>query len=397
MKTEALADTVKKITLDNGNTITLIGTAHVSKNSVEDVERIMNENHPDMVCIELDKGRYSSKTEGKKYSDTSLRKIFKEGKTFLVLANTALASFQKKMGAQTGISPGEEILSAAKIAQEKGIPFTLCDRDITVTLKRAWAKSSLWNKAKLLGALISSAFDKEEIKPEELEELKKGDSIENMMGELAKELPQAKEALIDERDRYLATSIYKCEGKNKVAVIGAGHAGGIIKTIEKLEKNEIKTDLSDISTVPKPSKLGKIAGWIIPAAIIAFVVYSCITYGFDQGIKYFLLWAASNAGGAMLFAILSNAHPLNWLVAAISAPIAVMNPLVGVGVFTGIAESELRKPTVNDFEKISDDISSFKGWYKNRVLHAFLVFIATSIGSILGTFVIFPIVMKFFG
>ncbi|MCR5761094.1 MAG: TraB/GumN family protein [Sphaerochaetaceae bacterium] len=397
MKTEAVSDTIKKITLDNGNTITLVGTAHVSKNSVEDVERIIDQENPDMICIELDKGRYTSKTEGKKYSETSLRKIFKEGKAFLVLANTALASFQKKLGAQTGISPGEEILSGARIAQERGIPFTLCDRDITVTLKRAWAMSSLFDKAKLLGALISSAFDKEEIKAEDLEELKKGEAIENMMGELAKELPQAKAALIDERDRYLATSIYNCEGKNKVAIIGAGHANGIVKTIEKLEKNEISTDLSKIETVPPPSKAGKVVSWLVPLAIVAFVLYSCFNYGFEQGVKYFLLWAASNAGGSMLFAILSNAHPLNWIVAAVSAPVAVMNPLIGVGVFTGIAESELRKPAVKDFETVSDDIASVKGWFKNRVLHAFLIFITTSIGSILGTFVLFPIVLKIFG
>lgn len=397
MKTEAVSDTIKKITLDNGNTITLVGTAHVSKNSVEDVERIIDQENPDMICLELDSGRFKTKTEGQKYSETSLRKIFKEGKAFLVLANTALASFQKKLGKQTGIAPGEEILSGAKIAQERGIPFTLCDREISVTLKRAWAMSSLMDKAKLLGALISSAFDKEEIKEEDLEELKKGEAIENMMGELAKELPQAKAALIDERDRYLATSIYKCEGKNKVAIIGAGHANGIVKTIEKLEKNELSTDLTTIESVPSPSKIGKFASWIVPLAILGFVLYSCLNYGFDQGVRYFLLWAASNAGGSMLFAILSNAHPLNWIVAAVSAPVAVMNPLIGVGVFTGIAESELRKPSVRDFETISDEISTLKGWFKNRVLHAFLIFITTSIGSILGTFVIFPIVLRIFG
>ncbi len=397
MNVEKVSDTINKIFLDNGDEIILVGTAHVSQNSVDEVRQVIEEESPDRICLELDKGRYDSKTKESSYANMDLVKVFKEGKTFLLLANTALASFQKKMGTQTGSAPGEEILGAGKIATEKGIPFSLCDREIQVTLKRAWSKSNLWNKAKLIGTLLSSAFDKEEFKPEELEELKKSDTLQEMMNELAKELPGAKEALIDERDRYLATNIMEAPGHKKVAVIGAGHANGIIKTIEKLEKGELSKDLSDISQAPKPSKAGKIAGWAVPIAIIAIVVIVGFMQGFDQGLKYFIIWACTNSLTTVLFSILSYAHPLNWLVSAIAAPIAVLNPAIGVGIITGIAEAKLRKPKVKDFETISDDISSFKGWFKNRVLHAFTVFFATSIGSILGTFVLFPIMLKIFG
>ena len=397
MNVEKISDTINKIFLDNGDEIILVGTAHVSQNSVDEVRQVIEEENPDRICLELDKGRYDSKTKESSYANMDLVKVFKEGKTFLLLANTALASFQKKMGTQTGSAPGEEILGAGKIATEKGIPFSLCDREIQVTLKRAWAKSNLWNKAKLIGTLLSSAFDKEEFKPEELEELKKSDTLQEMMNELAKELPGAKEALIDERDRYLATNILEAPGHKKVAVIGAGHANGIIKTIGKLEKGELSKDLSDISQAPKPSKAGKIAGWAVPIAIIAIVVIVGFMQGFDQGLKYFVIWACTNSLTTVLFSILSYAHPLNWLVSAIAAPIAVLNPAIGVGIITGIAEAKLRKPKVKDFETISDDISTFKGWFKNRVLHAFTVFFATSIGSILGTFVLFPIMLKIFG
>ena len=397
MNVEKVSDTINKIFLDNGDEIILVGTAHVSQNSVDEVRQVIEEENPDRICLELDKGRYDSKTKESSYANMDLVKVFKEGKTFLLLANTALASFQKKMGTQTGSAPGEEILGAGKIATEKGIPFSLCDREIQVTLKRAWAKSNLWNKAKLIGTLLSSAFDKEEFKPEELEELKKSDTLQEMMNELAKELPGAKEALIDERDRYLATNIMEAPGHKKVAVIGAGHANGIIKTIGKLEKGELSKDLSDISQAPKPSKAGKIAGWAVPIAIIAIVVIVGFMQGFDQGLKYFVIWACTNSLTTVLFSILSYAHPLNWLVSAIAAPIAVLNPAIGVGIITGIAEAKLRKPKVKDFETISDDISTFKGWFKNRVLHAFTVFFATSIGSILGTFVLFPIMLKIFG
>lgn len=394
MKTEHISDTINKILLDNGDEITLVGTAHVSQNSVEEVKSVIEEVSPDRICLELDQGRFDSKTKQSSYANMDLKKVFKEGKTFLVLANTALASFQKKMGLQTGSAPGEEILGAGKIAQEKNIPYSLCDREISVTLKRAWGASNFFNKAKLIATLLSSAFSKEEFSPDDLEELKKSDAMEGMLNEMAKELPGAKKALIDERDRYLATSIYKAEGHRKVAVIGAGHANGIIRTIGELEKNSISSDLSDISNPPKPSKTGKLIGWLIPALILGFVAYSCFNYGFEQGVKYFITWACCNASGSMLFAILSLAHPLNWFVAAVSAPIAVMNPVLGVGIFTGIAESQLRKPQVKDFENISDDIGSFKGWFKNRVLHAFLIFFTTSLGSILGTFVLFPIILK---
>ena len=394
MRSEHVSDTVNKIFLENGDEIILVGTAHVSQDSVDEVRRVIDEEQPDHICLELDKGRYESKTKEQSYANMNLTK---EGKTFLVLANTALASFQKKMGNQTGSAPGEEIIGASRIAEEKGIPYSFCDREIATTLKRAWAKSNLWNKAKLIGTLLSSAFDKEEFKPEELEELKKSDTLQEMMNELAKELPGAKEALIDERDRYLATNIMQAPGHKKVAVIGAGHANGIIKTIERLEKGELSTDLTEISKVPKPSKAGKIIGWLVPIALVAIIVWVGIANGFHESLRYFLIWAGTNAASTVLFSILSNAHPLNWLVAAITAPVAVLNPAIGVGVFTGIAEATLRKPAVKDFESLSDDISSFKGWFRNKVLHAFMIFFTTSLGSILGTFVFFPIMLRVFG
>ena len=388
---------MNRIFLDNGDEIILVGTAHVSQDSVDEVRTVIDEEQPDHICLELDKGRYESKTKEQSYANMNLTKVFKEGKTFLVLANTALASFQKKMGNQTGSAPGEEIIGASRIAEEKGIPYSFCDREIATTLKRAWAKSNLWNKAKLIGTLLSSAFDKEEFTPEQLEELKKSDTLQELMNELSKELPGAKEALIDERDRYLATNIMKAPGHKKVAVIGAGHANGIIRTMEKLEKGELSTDLTEISKVPKPSKAGKILGWLIPIALVAIIIGVGFAHGFNESLKYFLIWACTNAASTVVFSILSLAHPVTWLVSAVSAPIAVLNPAIGVGVFTGITEATMRKPAVKDFEGLSDDISTFKGWFKNRVLHAFLIFFTSSLGSILGTFVFFPIMLKVFG
>ena len=166
MQIEKISDTYHRITFSDGSIVYLIGTAHVSKNSVEEVRNIIETENPDRVCIELDASRMASKTSRQNWENQDIRKVFKEGKGFLLLANTALASFQRKLGAQTGANPGEEILGAAKLAEEKGIPVSLCDRDIQTTFRRAWAKSGLWNKCKLLATLISAAFSDEEITPE---------------------------------------------------------------------------------------------------------------------------------------------------------------------------------------------------------------------------------------
>ena len=209
MHIEKISDTYHKITFSNGSEVFLVGTAHVSKNSVEEVACIIENENPDRVCIELDASRMASKTSNS-WENTDIRKVFKEGKGFLLLANTALASFQRKLGAQTGANPGDEILGAAKLAEEKGIPVSLCDREIQTTFRRAWAKSSLWNKCKLLATLISAAFSDEEISPEELEDLKNQETLEGMLKEVAKELPSVKEVLIDERDTFLATKMNPC-------------------------------------------------------------------------------------------------------------------------------------------------------------------------------------------
>ena len=195
MHIEKISDTYHKITFSNGSEVFLVGTAHVSKNSVEEVASIIENENPDRVCIELDASRMASKTSNS-WENTDIRKVFKEGKGFLLLANTALASFQRKLGAQTGANPGDEILGAAKLAEEKGIPVSLCDREIQTTFRRAWAKSSLWNKCKLLATLISAAFSDEEISPEELEDLKNQETLEEIIPFLYRKVGMVESELI---------------------------------------------------------------------------------------------------------------------------------------------------------------------------------------------------------
>lgn len=393
MTVETISDTIHRLALSDGREIVLIGTAHVSQNSVEEVRSIIEEEAPDSVCIELDKGRMKSKENKSSWEDMDIKAVFREGRGFFLLANTALAGFQRRMGAQTGSKPGEELMGAANAAKEKGIPLTLVDRDIQTTFKRAWAKSGFWNKCKLIGTLISAAFSDEEITPEELEKLKSQDTLQQMMDEVAKELPSVKEVLIDERDQYLGRSIYEAVGTKKVAVIGAGHTKGVIDTIGKLDRGEATPTLAELDDIPKGKPVGKIISWAVPILIVGLLIYGIVSTGWDQGLRTFLLWVAVNCSCTFIATLISLAHPLNLLLCTITAPFFALNPALGVGMLGGILEVTFRKPKVRDFEAINDDAMSLKGWYRNRILHALMVFFLSSIGSMLGTLVAFPFLL----
>ena len=393
MQIERISDTYHRITFANGNTVFLIGTAHISSTSVDEVREIIEAENPDRICIELDASRMANKEKKQSWENMDMVKVFKEHKGFLLLANTALASFQRKMGQQTGVNPGTELMSAAQIAKEKDIPLSLCDREIQITFRRAWAKSSFWNKCKLLATLISAAFSDERISDEDLEELKKQESMEAMLGEVAKELPSVKEVLIDERDCCLATNIYNAPGKRKVAVIGAGHTSGVLRTMQKLESGEPTPTPEELSVIPEPGKLSKLAPYIIPALIVLLLVWGIVTNGWDQGLRTFLYWVFVNMGCTLVVTTLAWAHPLNILACSVTAPFFALNPVLGVGMLGGVLEATLRKPKVKDFETLNDAALSFKGWYKNRILHCLLVFFLSSVGSMLGTFVAFPLLI----
>ncbi len=395
MKIETISDTVHKITFKDDKELLLIGTAHISKGSVDEVSSYMDEFNPDRVCIELDKTRYKDKDDQTSWDSTTITKVLKEGKGFLLLANMALASFQRRMGEQTGSKPGEEILGAAKIADEKKIPFSFCDREIQTTFKRAWRNSNFWNKCKLLGTLIGAAFSKEEITEEELEELKKGDVLETMLNEMAKQLPTVKKVLIDERDQFLATSMYQAPGNKKLGVIGAGHTQGILRNLQKLEDGEGVTDLKEINTVPPAGKTGKVLKYLIPTIIVGLIVYGFASSGWTSGIEMFKYWILVNAVFTGIGGIVALAHPLTIVISMLAAPFTSLNPTIGVGIVSALLELKFRKPSVKDFTNMGEDALTLKGWYKNKALHSLLVFFICSVGSAIGTFIGFPVLIKF--
>lgn len=379
-------DTITRVQLGDRE-IVIVGTAHISQESVKEVKDIIHSEKPDRVCVEIDESRFQSLTQKQTWSNLDIIQVLKQGKGFMLLANLVLASFQRRLGMDLGIKPGEEMLAAITTAQELGIPFSLCDREIQITLRRAWAKSNFWGKNKMLAALVSAALTKEKLTAEEIEELKKKSMMHNMLEEVAAFLPSAKSVLIDERDIYLATKVFAAEGKKLVAVVGAGHVPGMVRHLNALQAKQVDTDLTEISNLPPKNKFSQALPWLISIAIVGVIAANFFFKGSGIALNNIIKWVILNGGGAALGSLLAMAHPVTILLAFVAAPIATLHPLLAVGMFTGILEAGFRKPRVSDFENLHEDILSFKGVYKNRVTHVLVVFFLSSLGGMIGNWI----------
>jgi pheromone shutdown-related protein TraB len=387
------SDTITRVTLGERE-ITLLGTAHVSRESTEEVKRVIHDEQPDHVCVEIDAQRYKTLKEGQDWSKMKINEVLRQRRGFLLLANLVLTSFQRKLGKQLGTVPGNEMKAGVAAAEEAGIPFTLADREVQTTLRRAWAHSSWWNKLKMLSSLLASIFSNEELSEEDIENLKRKSALDDMMDELAAFLPSVKEVLIDERDRYLATKIYQAEGQHVLAVIGAGHAPGIVRWLQALHQGTADTNLEDITHVPPATKLSKILPWIIPTIVIGLLAAGFIRSGWDQGLQMFMYWIVVNGSLSAIGALIALAHPLTIILSFLAAPFTSLNPTIGVGIVTGLFEAYIRRPRVSDFENLTDDILTVRGFFRNRFTHALVVFFLSSIGSAAGTFIAFPFLLS---
>jgi len=372
-------------------TIILVGTAHISKESIEEAKETIRREQPQRVCVEIDMGRYQSIREDSRWQDLDIVKVLKEGKGFLLLANLALAGFQKRLGANLGTKPGEEMLAAIQTAEELGVPWSPIDREVQITLKRAWAKSNFWNKSKLLASLIDSAFSREKLSEDDIEKLKEGTELEQMMNEMANFLPSVKEVLIDERDRDLATKIFLSTEQKVVAVVGAGHMNGIESWLGKLARGEAPADVSDIESQPKPGWFAKSAGWLIPLLIVALIAIGFFRSGTQASLAMILRWVLLNGSLAALGSLLCLAHPVTIVASFLLAPVATLNPVLAIGLFAAAIEAHFRKPTVRDAETLADDVTSIRGFYRNRITHILLVFFLSSIGGMVGNFIALPV------
>ena len=360
--------------------IILVATAHVSKESVELVKQVIEAEHPDSVCIELDEDRYNSLQNPKAWENTDIIKVIKSKKVGFLMANLALSSYQKRIAKQLNTSVGGEMIQGIKSAEQIGATLVLADRKIQTTFLRIWRKLSLWEKGKMLFSLLFSFDDDTEVSDMDLQELLKSDMLESVLIDMRKQFPKIGEILISERDQYLASKIKEAPGKKIVAVLGGAHVPGV--------KNEIyrSQDIESISTIPPKKTATKIVGWLIPGALIVLLLYSffvSIQTGFEQ-LSAWVLWTGVLAA---LFTALSLAHPLSIITSLIIAPFTTINPILACGWFTGLVEAKIKKPTVQDIERIPEDIFSIKGFIRNRFLRIILVILMANIGASIGTFV----------
>ncbi|MBQ7365747.1 MAG: TraB/GumN family protein [Spirochaetaceae bacterium] len=389
-----MSQTEKRLMLQ-GREIILLGTAHISQESIVQVTTSIREEKPDCVAIELDEQRYASMKNPEAWKNLDIVKVLKSGQGFVLMANLVLSSFQKRMGADVGVKPGEEMQAAIAVAEELGIPAVMVDRPIQMTLKRAWAKNSLWGKCKLLSVLLSSAFEKSEITAEEIERLKNESEMDSMMNEIAEYLPAVKAVLIDERDRYLASHIWEAQVKDApakkiVAVLGAGHLPGVVRHLEALAAGTASSDTADISQLPPAGIGSKVAGLAFPVLIVALIAAGFFTGGAKASLDMLVQWILWNGSLAALGALVAGGHILTLLAGFVGAPLATLNPVVAVGLFTGLVQAWVNKPKVEDMEHLTDDATSLKGFYKNRILRVLLVFFLSSIGGVIGNVIAVP-------
>ncbi|MGY4691638.1 TraB/GumN family protein [Salibacterium sp. K-3] len=363
----------------NDKEIVLIGTAHVSRQSAEQVKEVIEEENPDAVCVELDEQRYQSMTDRDKWKNMDIFNVIKEKKASLLLMNLAISSFQKRTAEQFGIQAGQEMKQGIESARENGAELVLADRDIQVTFSRIWQKVGFWGKAKLLMMIIFSIFNNESITEEELEKMKSQDMLHSMLDELTRNFPRLKKPLIDERDQYLSHKIKEAPGQKVVAVLGAAHVPGIKKEIYQQQ------DLGELMHRPV-SKAPKIIAWTIPLlviAVIAYTFYANPSAGMQQTVSW-LLW---NGSFSALGAAAALGHPLAVLTAFIAAPLTSLNPLIAAGWFAGLVQAYFRRPNVEDFERLYEDVHHAKGFWNNKVTRILLIVVLANVGSVLGTMI----------
>jgi pheromone shutdown-related protein TraB len=367
----------------DGREFILVGTAHVSRESADLVREVIEKEHPDCVCIELDAQRFEALSHRQRWENLDLRQVIRQRQLAPLLANLVLASYQKKLGGALGVIPGSELLEAARAAEALAIPVALCDRDVRITLRRAWASMSLWNKSKLLAALLTSLVDRPELDEDELRRIRDQDVITELMRELGKELPSVKTTLIDERDAYLAHKILAADGERIVAVIGAGHVAGIREALR--ERRAV--DLEAISQIPPVSALWKWAGWGLPAAVLLGLVWIGVAHGAAVAGQQLLYWITATGGLTAVGAALSLAHPIVVLSSFGVAPITALSPVIGAGHVLALFQAYLVPPKVREFESVADDFGAPIQWWRNRLLRIFLVFLLTTFGALAGNYV----------
>ena len=377
---------IERVLLDSGDgarEVLLVGTAHISQESVDLVRGVIEHAQPDSVCVELDERRFQALSQRRKWESTDLREIIRKRQLSTLLINFMLASYQKRLGGKLGVMPGSELLEATRVAEKLDIPVELCDRDVRITLRRAWGALSFWKKLQLLSGVATSVFDAPEVSEEELRRIRQKDVLTELMEELGRAMPAVKRVLIDERDDYLAEMIRTVEGQRVVAVVGAGHVQGMKAA---LTSGKV-VDMEAISEIPPASGVWKAIGWAISAAIIGSIVWIGVDKGAAAAGHNALYWFLANGIPCAIGTACALGHPVTVLAGFVAAPFTSLTPLIGAGYVTAFVQVYASPPRVLEFQTVGDDMNQVARWWQNRLLRVFLVFLLSGVGSMVGTWV----------
>lgn len=371
-----------------GAEVTLLGTAHVSHTSEAAVRELLSENQFDAVAVELCPSRYNALIEPDDLARMDLMQVIREGRASMVAANLALGAYQQRLADQFGIEPGAEQKTAIRLAREQGLPVLLIDREIGITLKRTARNLSWFRRWGLFAGLMASLVTSEKVEEDEIEKLKEGDILENTFAEFAEDREDLYEPLIHERDRYMAARILQetqtHQPEKVLAVVGAGHLKGISQYLSSGlgQPDEV---VAELDKEPVKSKWPKLIPWVIVALVLVGFVIGFLRSP-SLGWQLVIDWVVLNGGLSALGALIATAHPLTIVTAFLAAPLTSLNPTIGAGMVTAAAEIFLRKPQVGDFSKLKSSTTSIAGWWKNRVSRTLLVFLFSTLGSAVGTY-----------
>jgi len=374
----------------NGKKITILGTAHVSRASADKVQELIATGEFDAVAVELCPSRHKSIVNPDSMAKMDLFKVIKSGQASMVAASLALSAYQQRMAEQFDIEPGAEMRVAVNDARDANLPVALIDREIGTTLKRIYRNVPWWKRFSLFSGLFASIVSREEVSEQEIEQLKEGDVLESTFSQFAEDEKDLFKPLINERDEYMSASLLKELRENDhqhiLAIVGAGHMNGMEKILRDESIEHPTQKLAELDTIPEGSKWFKYLPW----AIVALILIG-FTIGFSRspelGLALILDWVIINGGLAAIGAAIAMAHPLTILTAFLAAPLTSLNPMIGAGMVTAGAEIYLRKPQVGDFSSLRSDATSLKGWWNNQVTRVLLIFILSSMGSAIGTYV----------
>lgn len=386
----ALQDQPHEIVERDGVRYTLLGTAHVSRASVEAVEAAVASGDYDTIAVELDTNRLRAMTEPDMLHKLDLFQILREGKTGLVAANLALAAYQRRLAEQLGVEPGAELKAAAIGARERNLGLVVIDRDVGTTLRRAWAKLGFWGRSKLMTGLAGSLFVDEQVGENEIEKLKQGDLLESSFGEFAEQTPELFEAVIAERDRYMAAKLREIASspgaaKEVLAVVGAGHLKGLAAHLRTDTQSPTEM-LIELDALPNKSTIPWLSIFLALFLVGGFA-WGIHKGGLEVGGELILRWVLITGAGGAIGCLAAGGHPLSIIAAFVSSPLTPLHPALSSGMVSAGVEAWVRKPTYADFLTLRNDTGTISGWWKNHVARVFVNFMLTNVGTAIAVWI----------